>query len=675
MNKNDGGKRNNSKIQIVINKKNSENQKWLIVPFLILILVNAYWIYQYNKPGDQTLSAFVSFGAFLLKSATSIAEIFINVVVPAPIITIDSPQNTTYRFDITDTYTIELNVSANKTIQTWWYKVYNETGLIQDDTTFTPNITFTAILGSNTMAVFANTSQNVIGNSNVTFSVTISNAAPEIINLSGTILVCEDSYLSYIFNTTDANLDTLTMSINPVNPYFITKISETGGLTISEIFTGLLTKTRIGTREVTISASDGYLADTEYTNISVIEINHEPVIETIDVKTIWVNDTWYEQINSSDTEDGNYSTGNLTYNLTFITGEEVFNITSTTGIINYTPNDTSTGNYNISICVTDRGLPNAHTNISYCQPLTNGTNMSTCTNFQLTITGENRAPNITDYYPLNYTLTAPAIPATLTFNASATDPDGTTPIIYWSINGVIKGNSSGSGAFGYTFIETGVYNVSGRATDGELNDTVSWDVHINNPTQSPTGGGGGGGKSCVEKWGCDDTSVCQDPEVMKKEGLVNDEILEEIRAECINYGWEKEACGVKLIICEDINECKTTKNKPKPTAACYYTKNPSCYDNIKNCHEDACEVLIDCGGPCNACPTCNDKKQNQGEEGIDCGGPCSTICPEEKPKGNYLIYIFILIALILLIAIIIAIRKLTQIKNRSLEVNNRTVKM
>ncbi|RME53783.1 hypothetical protein D6783_00880 [Candidatus Woesearchaeota archaeon] len=35
------------------------------------------------------------------------------------------------------------------------------------------------------------------------------------------------------------------------------------------------------------------------------------------------------------------------------------------------------------------------------------------------------------------------------------------------------------------------------------------------------------------------------------------------------------------------------------------------------------EEGVDCGGPCEPCPSCTDGVRNQGEEGVDCGGPCS----------------------------------------------------
>ncbi|MCK4491423.1 MAG: hypothetical protein KAU03_02285, partial [Candidatus Altiarchaeales archaeon] len=54
----------------------------------------------------------------------------------------------------------------------------------------------------------------------------------------------------------------------------------------------------------------------------------------------------------------------------------------------------------------------------------------------------------------------------------------------------------------------------------------------------------------------------------------------------------------------------------------------TCYDGLKNCHDGACEEDIDCGGPCEPCPSCTDGIQNQGETEIDCGGPC-TPCQEK----------------------------------------------
>ena len=67
--------------------------------------------------------------------------------------------------------------------------------------------------------------------------------------------------------------------------------------------------------------------------------------------------------------------------------------------------------------------------------------------------------------------------------------------------------------------------------------------------------------------------------------------------------------------------------KPPTIQQCYYTLFPTCKDGILNCHNDSCEILVDCGGPCDACPTCSDGVKNQDEESIDCGGACAS-CKE-----------------------------------------------
>ena len=75
-------------------------------------------------------------------------------------------------------------------------------------------------------------------------------------------------------------------------------------------------------------------------------------------------------------------------------------------------------------------------------------------------------------------------------------------------------------------------------------------------------------------------------------------------------------------------------------------------------------MLVDCGGPCSACPTCSDGIRNQGEEGIDCDGPCPWECPEEIPllKRTWFLWLLIIIAFLLLLFAIIKIIKILRVK-------------
>jgi hypothetical protein len=127
-------------------------------------------------------------------------------------------------------------------------------------------------------------------------------------------------------------------------------------------------------------------------------------------------------------------------------------------------------------------------------------------------------------------------------------------------------------------------------------------------------------------------------------------------------GWDSEHCGFQLRECIDLNKCNKTFNQPNLYRSCYYTLNPSCFDKIKNCHNRSCEVLMDCGGPCPACPSCSDKIKNQGEDDIDCGGPCFPCKAKEEPLTvektiEYFLLISFFFAIIFILVLLIILLK------------------
>lgn len=78
-----------------------------------------------------------------------------------PTITVYEPINKTY-----NTTSIELNVSANEPIDTWWYSLNSGT-----NTSFTPNTTITGVEGQNNITIWANDSVNNNQSSTVYFTV------------------------------------------------------------------------------------------------------------------------------------------------------------------------------------------------------------------------------------------------------------------------------------------------------------------------------------------------------------------------------------------------------------------------------------------------------------------------------------------------------------------------
>lgn len=330
--------------------------------------------------------------------------------------------------------------------------------------------------------------------------------------------------------------------------------------------------------------------------------------------------------------------------------------------MNFTANSSYLGVHNISVCVNDTGIDNPHKNISLCGQ--DGSSITSCDNFSLTVTNENRAPNITNYYPINLSFNADGYD-TLYFNVSEYDPDGTFPDVYWYVDDILKEYDSGGSLtddFSYIFgcDISGIHPVKAFITDGELNDSVQWNVSVGLaacPTGvSPGVGGGGGGRvvECTPKWACEEWPQCKN--LRTGVGLVEISLEYEflIRERCNIFNWSDNFCGYQIRECNDLNFCKSNLTKPGLIIECYYTENPTCEDNIKNCHNSSCEVLVDCGGPCKVCETCSDGIKNQNEEDIDCGGSCPRCITTELPSFRLMIW-FVYVSLVIFIILLIFI--------------------
>lgn len=607
-------------------------------------------------------------------------------------ISIISPLNTTYFFGSGENYTLDLNVTElNFVADSWWYTLIDKRHdlTVSQDVLFTPNTTFNAVRFENELIVYANGSDGGIASERVEFFVDIPNSAPEIHYIAPDIFVCENNYTSYFFNVTDVDEQTPTPSINPTfptSPFYVTfSRSYNATLKSYEIFSGTIRKNYLGGTNVgsktfneNVSVSDGENVDSRNTNMTIIEVNNAPNMSEVGVQTIWgvgENRTFYHQLIADDREDGEIIDGAFTLQMITLNSTNdsisLFTINST-GVMNFTANQSHNGTYRIWIYGTDNGLTNPHPNMTdYCGQ--NSSNKTSAVNFSLTVTDENRPPYITSFYPNNTNNSNLTIyeGQSLYFNVTMKDPDGTPLDSYWYFDDILVRYESGfdNGSFSELYYTFG-YNTEGNrtmrvnVTDGNLTysyDSVVWNLTIIDvppppgPTPPAGGGGGGGAPPCTEKWGCSSWTECKNTKDALEINILSEKEYLSVQNGCENNSWNEIYCGYQIRGCNDVNECNTTKSKPNEMQACYYTENPDCEDGIKNCHDGACEILIDCGGPCKPCPTCSDEIQNQGEEGIDCGGPCKPCAPEKPiiPVDTPFRYILVFITILLLIIIII----------------------
>lgn len=615
--------------------------------------------------------------AFLLTGyATSVASVGLVILSGEFDINITSPKNITYNFTKIDrainNYTIDLNVtSEGAVVSLWSYDLFDlEHGgvVVRSNVNFTPNTTLQAVRWENELIVNASDSEFNTAVDDVTFFVFVPNSAPEILNLSDSYNICESEYFNAPFTVRDVDEDLVSVVLSDFDPFYLSANLLLLSFQSQEIqiYSGKLNKDDTGNYLWTLTVNDLYSADccvdTALVNITVIEINNPPAVEELGVQTVNLigdDSIFYEVLDVYDIEEGNGSSDNISFSIDFNGATEIFGI-SNEGIIDYHPQPDELGIYNITVGVTDTAIDNIHPSI---EDECNQTGLATTTyvNFSLTVTGDNRPPTIIDYYPLELFLSKDRRDS-LYFNISKYDPDWTVPDAYWYVDGILRqSNLEGNvvDEFSYSFGcgPARTSEIKAEITDGLLNDSVIWEINLNEveceEEESPSGGGGGMA-SCIENWACDEWRTCEDFEYSLELGVISREDYRDITAECLlQFNVDPESCGVQKRVCYDFNFCDTFFKKPDEFQTCHFTPYPNCRDDIKNCHSGGCESLVDCGGPCDACSTCSDDIKNQGEEQIDCGGPCAEVCPEEVTLQKMVLRgIWVILSVILIIIMI-----------------------
>jgi len=492
----------------------------------------------------------------------------------APIITPIGDQNITqnqeFFLDVDDTQT---NHGA-EVVLFWdnvsFFEINKTTGIL--------NITATnAMVGENWVLIWANESLCGLADSElINFTVHNVNDAP-VLDFIPDQTLYEDVLFEYDVNATDPDM---------LTPYGETiTFGENSSLFEINTSSGLVSFIPVQAEadqnySILFYVFDDEYVDTQTVIFEIISVNDAPVLDFIGAQTAIENTPYYYDVNATD-EEGDP--------ITFYENATIFDIDPATGVISFTPNTSLINNYSINISVTDG----------------NGWDTEIVS---FTVVDQNDPPNITQWYPNEENVSSAKelgnkttsvwyyTDTEINFRVNATDPDGTDPSFWWVVdNETITGEVYDN--YTYITLQSDTYLVEVFATDGLLNDTHKWNLIILNrpiyvpPDEGGGGGGGGGWFTCFENWRCTEWSTCT-----------------------------KE--GIQTRTCVDLEDCGTFIRKPPENRSCFYSPFPSCFDDVKNCHDGQCEIMTDCGGPCDPCPTCDDGIRNQGEKGLDCGGPC-----------------------------------------------------
>ncbi len=484
---------------------------------------------------------------------------------------------------------------------------------------------------------------------NFSFNVINVNEPPIMIPFPSEFDLCEDDVFYYMIDATDEDLNIPNspeqLFFYDDSPMFV--INEQNGEIIF-----IPEPEYAGHNPTRIYASDEEELGYQDTDFYIIPINDQPILDGISAKTVWVNETLNFIANAFDEEDGRNNDGNLT----FTDNTDLFDINSTTGRVRFTPYDEQVGTYNISICVEDKGIPQPE-NYSLCGDYSYLPKIS-CQNFSLTVTLENRPPVITSYIPIDLKQEIEETESIL-FIITKEDPDGTIPTTYWFKNDELVNWTYDAWLFETTYGDAGFYVIKVEISDGLLNDSMEWNVTVNpkQPEEPPSGGGGGGGEvQCNEIWTCSDWFDCTN---FSKIYLNLSEKSKEAWYDLWRTGCEErniplDICGIQIRYCKDMQNCSPLLKKLTDFVSCRLIPPPSCEDGIRNCHHGSCELLTDCGGPCNSCPQELTKieypRTNCGDNRCDLNEIFS--CPD-----CLLFWLFCLALIILILAIIYILKK------------------
>jgi len=289
----------------------------------------------------------------------------------------------------------------------------------------------------------------------VEITVTEWSNRPPVLDSIGPKTVYEDETLTFVVSAADPDgpIPTLSASNLPDNAAFY---DSGNGHGLFEFYPDFF---QAGVETVTITAIDisssPQLSDFENVVITIVDVNQPPEIDSIGPRTVQAGETLEIRVVGGDPTDPD---GGPLY-LTAVSVPENATFQDSgggTGGFTFTPDYSQAGVDTVTFYCTDEGTP----------PLSGHEIV------EITVTeGPNRPPVLE---PIGYQMVTEG--DTLEFRVHATDPDGTTPLLYTSeplptyASFIDSGNGAGSFRFTPDFTQSAIHEITFYASDGELID-------------------------------------------------------------------------------------------------------------------------------------------------------------------------------------------------------------
>ncbi|HLG24327.1 MAG TPA: tandem-95 repeat protein [Candidatus Nanoarchaeia archaeon] len=332
--------------------------------------------------------------------------------------------------------------------------------LDNDNLTFFDNSTFFNISYFNitTGKINFTPSQAQEGNYSVNISVTdnfynvtqtvyfflVNNSAPVLFGI-GNFTFAEDSLFTLRINATDSNQEDLSFSSNS-SIFNLTIVNST-----SVLINFTPTQQNVGIHWINFTVNDTTDIDWELVYFNITELNESPYFNpSIPILNATVGTQFFYDLNATD-EEGD--------TLTFFSNSTVFNVSNSSGIINFTPVSGNVGNYTVNFSVTDGNVAN-YSVVSF------------------KVININRPPSIDSFYPASQNQSV-AEGSEIQFNVTASDPDGSLLSYSWQLNGSEQ-NTTYSFLYRPGFSSSGFYNLTVIVSDGVLSNSTSWNLTVNN---------------------------------------------------------------------------------------------------------------------------------------------------------------------------------------------------